>query len=245
MIGGMVNRRRLGARRARAQSESAGGDIGVARAEGGLTRAQVGKRGGVSRDTVRRVEEGDPAVQIDTLCAVAEAVGLDIVVRTFRGRPVSLRDSGQLEVAQYLCAVAHPSLHPALEVPAGEHGEACDIGFFGPREIIDTEIDRLILDFQAQYRRNTQKRAWLAARHQRPVRLVMAIEDTPRNRAAIEPHLDLIRRVLPAGSREILKSIRSGEPVGRDGLLWVRRRQPPRPRLPPTDRHGLSRALVP
>ena len=228
MMVAMTNRRRLGTRRARSQSESAGDDIGVARAEGGLTRTQVSQRAGVSRDTVRRVEEGDPGVQIHTLCAVGEAVGVDVVVRTFRGRPVSLRDSGQLEVAQYLCSIAHPSFRPALEVPAGEHGEACDIGLFGAGEIIDTEIDRLILDFQAQYRRNTQKRAWLAARHQRPVRLVMAIEDTPRNRAAVGPHLDLIRTVLPAGSREILKSLRSGGRLGRDGLLWVRRRQPPR-----------------
>ena len=63
---------------------------------------------------------------------------------------------------------------------AGDHGEAIDVGLFGAREILAIEIDRLILDWQKQHRRNTLKRDYLAARHRRPVRLVMAIEDTAR-----------------------------------------------------------------
>jgi hypothetical protein len=140
-----------------------------------------------------------------------------------------LRDSGQLEIAEMVCSVAHPAWDRALEVRAGDHGEAVDIGFFGAREIIDTEIDRLILDFQDQYRRNVLKREYVAARHQRPVRLVMVIEDTTRNRAAVAPHLPFIRSALPAGSREVLRALRTAEPLGRDGLLWIRRNRPPPP----------------
>jgi hypothetical protein len=55
----------------------------------------------------------------------------------------------------------------------------------------------------------------------------MVVEDTERNRAAVAPHLAFIRTALPARSREILKSLRTGEPLGRDGLLWLRRRRPP------------------
>lgn len=195
-----------------------------------MTLKQVGRRAGVSPDTARRVEAGDPGVQLDTLCAVGAAVGLDIVVQTYRSRPASLRDSGQLEVAEVVCGLAHASLNAELEVAAGDRGEAADIGLFGAREIIDVEIDRLILDFQDQYRRNSQKRDYLAARHQRPVRLVMVVEDTMRNRTAIAPHLAFIRSVLPAGSREILRALRTGEPLFRDGLLWIRRSRLPRPR---------------
>lgn len=126
-------------------------------------------------------------------------------MKGYRGRRPSLRDSGQLEIAEQLCALAHPSLKASLELPAGDHGQACDIGFFGPQEIVDTEIDRLISDFQGQYRRNSAKRDYLAARHQRPVRLVMVVEDTERNRAALAPHLDFIRSVLPAPTRDVLK----------------------------------------
>jgi transcriptional regulator with XRE-family HTH domain len=199
-------------------------EVRAARAEHALTLEQVGRRAGVSPDTVRRVEAGEPGVRIDTLCAVGTAVSLDVVVRAYRSRPPSLRDSGQLEIAEIVCS-------RVLELRAGDHGEAVDIGFLGRREIIDTEIDRLILDFQDQHRRNALKRDYLAARHQRPVRLVMVIEDTTRNRAAVAPHLPFITSALPAASREVLRALRTGEPLGRDGLLWIRRNRPPPPAL--------------
>ena len=202
-----------------------------ARADRGLTLKQVARRAGISPDTARRVERGDPGAELDTLCAVGAAVGLDLVLQDYPANPPSLRDSGQLAVAQFLCSLAHASWKPQLEVSAGDHGEAIDVGFFGAGEIVDVEVDRLILDWQRQYRRNALKRDYLAAQHRRPVRLVMAIEDTIRNRNAVAPHLAVIRDVLPAGTREVLRALRSGEPLGRDGLIWIRRS-----RIPPSHR---------
>jgi hypothetical protein len=119
----------------------------------------------------------------------------------------------------------------------GTHGQSIDLVMFGATEILGTEIERMAVDFQAQYRRADRKRGLLADVHQRAVRLVMAVEDTRRNRAAIEPHRDLIAEALPARSREILHAIRTGEPLGRDGLLWIRR--------PPPSRWGAARGFTP
>ena len=182
----------------------------------------VARRAGVSPESVRRVEHGDPSVQLDTICAVAEAVGIDVVVTGYPATGVSLHDAGQLTIARVICAMAHASWQPQLEVPAGDHGEAIDLVLFGPEEILAAEIDRRLLNFQEMHRRNVRKRDYLAAQHQRPVRSVLITEDTRRNRQAIEPHLELIRSVLPAGSREVLNAVKSGEPLGRDGLLWTR-----------------------
>ena len=107
-------------------------------------------------------------------------------------------------------------------------GLVVDLVLFGPTEIWATEIERLLGDFQGQHRRADAKREALAAQHRRPVRLVMAVEDTRRNRAALDPHIAFIRASLPAGSREILGALRSGRPLGRDGLLWLRRAPPRR-----------------
>jgi transcriptional regulator with XRE-family HTH domain len=217
----------LGQARARAQAESIGAAVAIARAEHTMTRKQASLRAGVSPDTQQRVESGDPGVSLTTLCAVASAVGVDVVVKGYQGRGPSLRDTGQLEIAETVIALAHSAWQPALELAAGEFGQACDIGFFGAHEILDTEIERLIADWQAQFRRAGLKREWLAARHQRPVHLVMIVEDTRRNRMALAPHADLIRTALPAASREVLAALRTGTPLGRDGLLWFRRRRPP------------------
>ena len=211
--------------RAREQSSRIGLEVKRARVNLGITRQQAADHAGVSWSTELRVELGDPGLRVDTMCAVAEAVGLDVVLRAHPGRTPTLRDTGQLEHAEMLAAQAHPSWQPRLELIVGKHGEAIDLGFFGPAEILGCEIERMASDFQDQYRRADSKRHALASRHQRPVHLVLVVEDTPHNRAAIKPHLALIRIALPAGSREILGSLRSGRPLGRDGLLWLRRRR--------------------
>jgi hypothetical protein len=171
---------------------------------------------------VERIERGDPGVQLDTLTAVCAALGLDVVVSAYPGATPRLRDAGQLTAAQHLCTVAHSSWRAGLEVPAGDHGRAADLVLTGADEIVHVEIERSIVDFQAQYRAAALKREFLAARDSRPVRLVMVVEDTRRNRAALAPHWGLIQTVLPAGSRRVLASLRSGRPLGQDGLLWYR-----------------------
>ena len=175
--------------------------------------------------TVVNVEVGEPGVQIDTLCAVGEAVGLDIVLRAYPGRQPTLRDIGQLEYAEMLVAQSHDRWQPQIELAVGQHGEAVDVALFGPEEIQDYEIETIAADFQRQWRRADQKRLLLAAQHQRPVRLVLALRDSTTNRAALAPHMAVIRTSLPAGSREVLASLRTGMPLGRDGLLWFRPRR--------------------
>jgi transcriptional regulator with XRE-family HTH domain len=189
-----------------------------------MTVRQVARRAGVAPSTEARIELGDPGVAVSTLSAVAEAAGLDLVLRAYPGRKPSLRDTGQLELAEALIARAHPSLKSELELIVGPHGEAIDTAFFGASEIVAAELERLILDFQDQYRRADRKREALTALHQRPVRLILVIEDTRTNRAAVERHLPLVKTALPAGSREIFASLAAGKPIGRDGLLWIRRR---------------------
>lgn len=211
-------------RRARSQAGSIGEEVRVARIGLAMSRKAAARLADVSPDTQRRVEIGDPGVSVSTLCAVGHAIGLDVVLRAYPGRTLSLRDSGQLALANVIRGLAAPTWTVAIESPAGEHGEACDLVLFGATEIVDIEIDRMLVDFQAQYRRNATKRDYLAARHRRPVRLVMAVEDTVRNRTSVSEHRQLLGSALPATSREILHALRTGRPIGRDGLLWLRRR---------------------
>lgn len=211
--------------RAVEQMRRTGAEVKSARIGLAMSHRAVGRQAGVAGSTVERVERGWPCVQIDTLCAIGRAVGLDIVVRAYPGRPPSLRDSGQLALAEQLHAEAHSSLRCLFEAAAGDHGEAADMLFLAAEELVHVELERMAGDFQAQYRSAALKRDWLAARHARPVRLVIALEDTERNRLAVRRHASLIRSALPAGTREVLRALRSGTPLGRDGLIWIRRRR--------------------
>lgn len=216
-----------------------GADIDASRNSRGLSIEEVARRAAVSPSTVVRAIHGDSGVHLDTLCAVAQAAGLRINVKAYPAGPVSLRDSGQLRVANYLAALAHPSLRPAMELPVGDpFGRAADIVFFGPEEILHQEIERRPGDFQEPLRGATVKRDALQKRHHRPVRLILVVEDTARNRELLQPHTSLIRRVLPATSTEILRSMRTGTVLGKDGLLWVRpwRPEPAKPQPLRADR---------
>ena len=218
-----MTRRRRAWQRADDQGRRVGRDVRLARTAAGISTTDAAHRAGVSRSTLERVEQGDAGVAVGTLCAVADSVGLDIVVHAYPGRGTSLRDRGQMAIAQHLAAIAHAAWTVSLEVPAGEHGQAIDQVFWRADEIVAVEIVRHIGDYQGQYRPMTLKRDWLARMHRRPIRLVLAVEDLRSNRAALAPHIGLVSTVLPAGSRQILHAVRHGESLGADGLLWVRR----------------------
>lgn len=201
----------------------------VARAALGLTRERAASLAGISASTLAAVEDGKASVQLDTLASACDAVGLRLWVRAYPGQPPSLRDSGQMELASLVCAAANGRWRVAMEhVVDARYGRAADLVLFGPDEILQVEIERRILDWQAQYRAARLKHALLLEIHRRPVRLVVAVEDTRRNRFTLGSYLPGIRLELPAASRDVWRAIRTGRSLARDGLIWLRR--PPRRR---------------
>jgi transcriptional regulator with XRE-family HTH domain len=212
-------------RRAAEQASRMSGEVRLARLTLALSRQEVARRAGVARSTVERIEAGDAGISVLTLTRVTMAVGLDAVLRAYPSGRVGLRDSGQMQLAEQERKLAAPYWTPRLEVAAGNHGESADVVFLGAEEIQHHEIERRAADFQGQYRAARRKQEFLASRSERPVRLVLVIEDTRKNREALRPHARLIAAELPADSRAILKSLRLGRPVGADGMLWLRRRE--------------------
>lgn len=210
-------------RMASTMAEAIGREITLARTNLGLTVRAAARIAGVSPSTQARVEHGDPSERIYTACRVASAVGLKVWGKAFPVRTPSLRDTGQLRIAEILRRTANGAYEVVVELGLGS-GRSADEVFLGPVEIIHAEIERLLADFQAQYRSASAKRDELATMHQRPVRLVLVIEDTDRNRVAVQEHAALIRSSLPAGSREVFRALRTGQPLGRDGILWIRPR---------------------
>ncbi len=209
---------------ARTLGASVGSEVRLARANHALSLRSAAALAGVSAQTQRRVEDGDPSVAIDTLCRVAAALGLKVWGRAFPQTAPTLRDTGQLRVAEMLRSAAHPSASVALEYPVGDL-RAADLVVFSADEVLDFEIERSLVDFQAQYRVADEKRQLLRDRHERPVRLVLVVEDSRRNRSAVSRHR-MIADALPAGTREIHAALRAGRRLGRDGLMWVRPYRP-------------------
>ena len=206
------------------QASRVGDAVQLQRVTEGVSLSEASRRAGIARSTWERIEAGAPSVTLANLVAATETVGLDLVCQTYPGRATSLRDSGQLAIAQALAAIADSGYKVTFEHRAGDHGEAIDIVLWGAREVLAIEIERIAADWQAQYRRASLKRDWLASQTDRPVRLVMVFADRRRNRIALAPFAGAIAQALPAGTAAVLRTVRSGGPLGSDGLCWFRSR---------------------
>ncbi len=203
---------------------SFGRELRIARMSAGLTQAGLARRAGVSQQLASWAELGKGDISLEARCRLAAACGHELGWRLYPVATVRLRDSGQLTLAQAIVGAAHATWRPQLEVPvAAGDARAADLLLTGPMEILHIEIERALVDFQAQVRSAQVKRELLAAQEQRPIRLVIAVPDTATSRERLAPFAHLIARTIPAESRTIWRAIRAGEPAGGDGILFVRR----------------------
>lgn len=216
----------IGRARATHLATAFGRELRIARMTAGLTQGRLAELATMSQSEVSKAERGRGDVSLDARCRLAAACGHELGWRLYPVATVRLRDSGQLTLAQAIVAAAHPSWKPQLEAPvAPGDPRAADLLLASASEILHVEIERALVDFQAQLRSAQLKRQALGDHHERPIRLVIAVPDTRTTRARIAPHAELIARALPASSESTWRSIRSGGPLGTDGILFVR---PPR-----------------
>jgi transcriptional regulator with XRE-family HTH domain len=207
-------------------------ELRIARVTAGLTQASAARRAGFSQAYMSALERGVRAPSLEAACRAAAACGQELSIRLFPVGAVPLRDSGQLEIAESIMEVSR-SWQVRLEVPVGDGSRrAHDLVMSLPEEVVAIEIERRIVDLQAQLRAAQLKRDILGEREDRPVRLVMCVLDTPAMRQMVREHATLVSGILPVRSRAIWLSIRTGRPTGGDGILFARPRgaMPPRPR---------------
>jgi transcriptional regulator with XRE-family HTH domain len=209
--------------RLRQQVAKLGSEVVTTRRSLGWSQARVARRAGVAQASVARFEAGNTHLTLPVMVAIMAAVGLDVSLRAFPGGGVSLRDSGQLALADGLCAEANQAWKAHLEAPTGPGSmQAADILFQGARAGIHVELESNFVDLQAQLRNGTLKRDALQQRLGFPVAFVLGLRDSPTNRAAVAAHRSVVLAALPAGSREVFAAIRNGTPLARDGLVWLR-----------------------
>lgn len=213
----------IGMARSRTVSIRFATELRVARVGAGLTQRQVAVRAGVSQSVVADAERGDPGLSLAVRCRLAAATGHELALKLYPTASIPLRDSGQMRIAQAIASAAGSPWQPRFEVPTGPGPmRAADMVLESPDEVVHIEIERALVDFQAQLRGAEIKRTSLAAHDPRPVRLVIALPARAATRRVMTVHAGVIKRALPVSSRSIWLAIRGGRRVGGDGVLFVR-----------------------
>lgn len=195
-------------------------------AAAGMPQREFARRAGISQAHLSRILRGLARPNLELIVRLAHAAGHRFWFKLMPGGGIRLRDSGQLEIADIIRIAANPAWRFRMEVPVGPSMDlrAADVVMDLDAEANLIEIERGLFDFQAQYRACQLKRASLGEMLGRKVNLIVAVPDTERARNILAPHAQLITSALPVQSRSIWAAIRSGEPIGGDGLLWVRAR---------------------
>ena len=195
----------------------------MARMTAGLTQRALAGLASLSQQEASKAEKGATDLSLDARCRLASACGHEIGWRLYPVATVRMRDSGQLGIAQAIVSAAHPKWRPQLEVPVAQGDlRAADLLLLGIDVIVHIEIERALVDFQAQLRSAQLKREAIAAAEERPIRLVLAVPDTRTSRARLAPFAELVARTLPVRSARAWRAIRDGEPLAGDGILFVR-----------------------
>jgi len=189
----------------------------------GLSQSEMATLARMTQQQASLVERGIGDASLQARCRLAAACGHELGWRLYPVATVRLRDSGQMALAQLITTAAHSSWQAKLEVPiAAGDARAADLLLTSAHGTIHLEIERALVDFQAQLRSAQLKRDALAEREQRPIRLVIAVPDTRATKARLVPFATLIGQILPASSSEIWQAIRTGDLPGNDGILFVR-----------------------
>lgn len=194
-------------------------ELSDARRAAGLSMADVAKAVGVSVDTIRRLERGEPGTcTIDLIARVAEVVGLQLAA-SLHPNGDAVRDRGQLALLDRFRTRLGPKARLRTEVPipiAGDLRSADAVldvmGDDGPEDVL-IEAETHLDDVQLVERRGAAKQRDLGAK-----RLVLLVADTRHNREVVRQHPELRER-FPIGARRALAALAAGDDPGGDALV--------------------------
>ena len=137
---------------------SLGDDLLRIRTEAAASQATVSNEAGIDRSHMTRIEAGTARPSLETLVAIATALGADVSIRLYTGRGPRLIDRHSARMIETLLRELAPTWQPHLEV-----------GVFRPvRGFIDAVLERrdtnllVIGEFESTLPRLEQQLRWAA-----------------------------------------------------------------------------------
>ncbi len=198
------------------------GDIGrelrLARIEGGMTQAEVGRRIGTSKSRVSRVERGRiGTLSVDALARHAAAVGLKPSIKLYPlGR--RLLDTPQLDLLARFRDRLHSSWTWETEVPMPISGDLRS----GDCRIVIPGCSALVEAYSRFAECETQTRR--ARRKQRDLgtdRLILLLAATRANREALAEAMPVLAGSFTLDTKATMAALAVGKDPGADAIVLL------------------------
>jgi transcriptional regulator with XRE-family HTH domain len=210
---------------------SIGTDVERIRNDAAATKARVAEIAGIDRTFEGRIEAGLANPSLETLTALAIALGADLSVRFYPGSGPRLTDRHQARMLEAILRRLAPDWKPHLEVPVTRPARGVvDAVFERPaaRLFVVSEAYSTIARLEQQVRWSAEKAAsissstlvgpgpeWSTSR-------LLILRSTASNRALAREFEATLRAAYPASTRQAVRSLIAGDPWPGDSIIWVR-----------------------
>ncbi|HET7494909.1 MAG TPA: helix-turn-helix transcriptional regulator [Candidatus Limnocylindrales bacterium] len=218
-------------RRLRVLVRSIGADINRIRTDAAASQAVVAREAGIDRSHVTRMEAGTTHPSLESLVAVATAMGADVSIRLYPGRGPRITDRHQARMVETILASLAPAWVPHLEVPVFRPARGfIDVVFehrVDPRLVI-AEAFSTLPRLEQQIRWSAEKAASIGSsdlvgdRPVPPVSRLLILRSTETTRALVRTFRSTMNAAYPASTREAVDSLRTGSLWPGDSIVWVR-----------------------
>jgi transcriptional regulator with XRE-family HTH domain len=206
-----------GRRLATALIRRLGEQIRIARVSAGLSQRELGRRIGVSHQTIGRIERADVrSLDVHRLVLVATVLGLNVDVGLYpSGSPV--RDAAHLALLDRLRQSLGPAVRLKTELPMPTPGDLRSVdGFILESDLRGmVEAETHVYDVQAVVRRARAKQ-----RDLRSPRLILLLSDSRHHRDLLRRHPEL-RDDFPVSARTGLRALQEGKDPGGDMIVLL------------------------
>lgn len=218
-------------RRLRKLRRSIGEDIERIRTDAAATIAQVSVAAGIDRSFAGRIEAGVANPSLETLTAIAVAVGADLSVRFYPGTGPSLTDRHQSRMLEAILRRLATVWRPHLEVPVSRPARGVIDAVFersGERLLVASEAESTLTRLEQQIRRAADKAGSIGSSNLiRPgpewtVSRLLILRSTATNRDLARMFEASLRAAYPASSRGAVASLTGGETWPGHAIVWVR-----------------------
>lgn len=210
---------------------SIGQDLERLRIDTAATKAEVARVAGVDRTFYGRMESGRAHPSLESLIAVATAMGADVSVRLYAGRGPRLTDRHAARMIEATLRGLAPVWRPHLEVSVLRPVRGFIDAVFERRDhplLVVTEFESSLPRLEQQIRWAAEKAGAIASSDLvspgpvPPVSRLLVLRSTETTRSHARAFETTLRTAYPAVTRDAIDSLRSGSGWPGAAIIWIR-----------------------
>lgn len=218
-------------RRLRTVVRTIGNDVYRIRTDGGVTQARVAHEAGIDRSHMGRIEAATTSASLETLVAVATAMGADLSVRFFPGSGPRITDRHQARMIESLLRGLSSAWRAHLEVPVFRPARGYVDVVFERRDhplLVVSEAQSTLPRLEQQIRWAAEKAASIGSSElvgpgpTPATSKLLILRSTASTRELARSFEATLQAAYPARSHDAVASLLQGSPWPGDSIIWIR-----------------------